>query len=142
MSCFPTFHEKLSSACQFVSTRCFGVEWFAPNCANGPTLITGSPEFESDGPVQSAVLVAAHNPTLLGSKLRSCGKNPSAKRFHPNRASFTFVGEITRTYEIATSCTRVGVYVLKPGKIPPPVNASGKLCTLSPKKYRPVKMLF
>src|SRR5580692_7326714 len=109
MSCFPTFHEKLSSACQFESTRCRGSEWFAPSCEKPLTSITGNPWFEVTVPVQPATLVAAQSPTLLGSKLWSCGKNTSAKRFQPSRASFTLVGESTLTYEIETSCTLVGV---------------------------------
>ena len=48
----------------------------------------------------------------------SSGKNPSAKRFHPRRASFTWLEFTTLTYEIETSWTRVGVCVLKPGKKP------------------------
>src|SRR5271156_5060737 len=132
-SCFPIFHEKLSSACQLESTRWRGSEWLAPSCEKGPTSITGNPWLEITAPVQSPVVVAAHSPTLLGSKFWSCGKNPSAKRFQPSRASFTLVGESTLTYEIETSCTLVGVNVLNPGSTPPPVSASGKLCLLSPK---------
>ncbi len=37
------------------------------------------------------------SPIEVGSKLRSCGKNPSAKRFHPSRASLTMDGEIVET---------------------------------------------
>src|SRR5580692_1666545 len=108
-SCFPIFHEKLSSACQLESTRCRGSEWFAPSCEKGLTTITGSPWLEVTAPVQLAVVVAAQSPTLLGSKLWSCGKKPSAKRFQPRRASLTLVGESTLTHEIETSCTLVGV---------------------------------
>src|ERR1700677_224816 len=90
ISCLPTLHEKLSRACQFESKRWRGVEWFAPNWAKPLTSITGRPEFDALGPVQAAVEVAAQSPTLLGSKAWSCGKNPSANRFQPSRASFTF----------------------------------------------------
>src|ERR1700752_3474727 len=96
-SCLPIFHEKLSNACQFESTRWRGSEWFAPSWEKLPTSITGSPWFEVTAPVQPAVLLAAQSPTLLGWKLWSCGKNPSAKRFQPSRASLTLVGESTLT---------------------------------------------
>src|SRR5580704_3094302 len=127
-SCFPIFHEKLSSACQLESTRCRGSEWLAPSCGKPLTSITGNPWLEVTAPVQPATVVAAQRPTLLGSKLWSCGKKPSANRFQPSRASFTLVGESTLTYEIETSCTLVGVNVLNPGSTLPPVSASGKLC--------------
>src|SRR5271156_1459434 len=110
MSCFPIFQLRLSNACQFESTRCRGSEWLAPICANPDTSITGSPESADPDPEQSAVEVAAHNPIELGWKAASCGKNPSANRFQPRRASFSIVGERIRTYDNDTSCTRVGVF--------------------------------
>jgi hypothetical protein len=90
--------------CQFESTRCLGSPLSEPNCAKGDTLIVGNPKLYVVAPVS--------NPIDDGSKLRSSGKNPSANRFHPSRASFTTVGVSVATSEIDTSCTRVGVNVL------------------------------
>src|ERR1017187_10939496 len=90
-SCFPTFHEKSSTNCVFVSTRARGSPEVVPGWAKKlfapvgvyETRIIGRPE--SCGPPfwQSASELAAHSPTELGWKLWSCGKKPSANRFQP-----------------------------------------------------------
>ena len=67
-----------------------------------------------------------------GLKLLSSGKNPSAKRFQPKRASFTCDEFTTFTHDSETNCTRVGVTVLKPGSRPPASWANGKLWLLFP----------
>src|SRR5277367_5977118 len=75
-----------------------------PSWGNTSADITGSPRSNPVAPVSS--------PIEAGSNFWSWGKNPSAKRFQPARASVSTEGETVVTYEIETSCTRVGVAVL------------------------------
>src|SRR5690349_6610496 len=112
--------------CQFESTRDLGTELVAPITENPPTLILGNPK---SNPEVTPVSI----PIEFGLKPLSSGKNPSTNRFQPSRASFTWFAFTTFTYESETSCTRVGVTVLKPGKRPPASCANGKLWSLSPK---------
>src|SRR5947209_1132765 len=105
--------------CQFVSTRWRGTLEVAPITEKLPTEILGKPKLNDVTPVSK--------PIELGLRVLSSGKNPSAKRFHPRRASFTSEAFTTFTYDSETSCTRVGVTVLKPGKSPPASCANGKL---------------
>src|SRR5581483_1117799 len=105
--------------CQLASTRLRGTPLVAPICEKPPTLIAGSPP--------SYVPTPVFKPIELGLKDWSCGKNPSANRFHPKRASFTWFELTTFTYESETNCTRVGVTVLKPGRMPADNCANGKL---------------
>src|SRR5579863_29350 len=111
--------------CQFVSTRSLGTLAVAPGFAKPVTPINGKPPLNALTPVS--------RPIELGRKLWSCGKKPSANRFQPSRASFTWDEFTTLTYDRDTNCTRVGVVVLKPGSNPPASCAKGKLWVLSPK---------
>src|SRR5438270_9609515 len=113
--------------CQFESTRERGTEVVAPITEKAPlaTLIFGKPKSKGE-------VTPVSNPMEAGLNVWSSGKNPSAKRFQPRRASFKDV-PIILTYDSETSCTRVGVMVLKPGSNPPANCAKGKLWSLSPK---------
>src|SRR6516162_8103518 len=110
--------------CQFVSTRCRGIEAVAPMTENDPTEMWGSPPLYGVTPVSK--------PIDAGLKLWSSGKNPSTKRFQPSRASLTCAELTIFTQESDTSCTVVGVTVLKPGSSPPANCANGKLWLLLP----------
>src|ERR1039457_3224959 len=110
--------------CQLVSTRCRGTPALAPILEKPPTEISGNPPLKE--------LVPVSNPIEVGLKLLSCGKNPSAKRFHPKRASLTSAELTIFTHDRATNCTRVGVTVLNPGSTPPANCAKGKLWSLLP----------
>src|ERR1700693_3617727 len=122
-SCLLIFQDRLSINWLLVSTRCRGSPEVAPNCEKNPAppvafgarIMMGRP-LESQVPNDAGTL---QNPMLLGLKLLSCGKKPSAKRFQPYRNSFTLVGESTLTKEMETSCTRVGVTVSYPRNPPP-----------------------
>src|SRR5215813_2641302 len=107
MSWRPNFHEKLSTKCQLESTRARGTEFVAPITEKPATLIFGNPKSNGD-------VTPVFRPIEEGSKLWSSGKKPSTKRFHPSRVSFTWLGLSTLTNDNETSCTRVGVTVLKP----------------------------
>src|ERR1700687_512498 len=108
--------------CQFESTRERGMELVAPMTEKPPlaTVIFGRPK--SNGEV-----TPVSKPIDEGLKLCSSGKTPSTNRFHPKRASFTWLALTTFTYESETNCTRVGVVVLKPGRSPQANCANGKL---------------
>src|SRR5262245_61316091 len=126
MSCLPDFQEKLSTKCQFESTRARGTEFVAPITEKLPTLIFGKPK-------SNGFVTPVFSPIEDGSKSLSSGKNPSTKRFQPRRVSLTWLELTTFTNESETNCTRVGVTVLKPGNSPPASCANGKLWSLSPK---------
>ena len=65
------------------------------DCSRDANRIFGNPKlYWSAFGVPGATVFS---PMEVGSKLRSCGKKPSAKRFHPSRASFTTVGEMVET---------------------------------------------
>src|ERR1035438_5163624 len=105
--------------CQLESTRLRGTLGVEPITENWPTEIFGSPKSYDVTPVS--------RPIDEGSKVLSSGKNPSTNRFHPSRASFTCAEFTILTYDSDTSCTVVGVVVLKPGNRPPANCANGKL---------------
>src|SRR5690242_10973181 len=106
--------------CQLESTRDRGTELVAPITEKFPTVIFGRPKSNGEA-------TPVFSPIDEGSKLLSSGKKPSTKRFQPSRASFTWLALTTFTYESDTSCTRVGVTVLNPGRSPPASCAKGKL---------------
>src|SRR5260370_33196789 len=138
-SCLFILQEKLSRSWLLVSTRRRGSPEVAPSCEKKPDAPVGVGETRMIGIPDEwqvpNVIGTLQSPIVLGSKLWSWGKNPSAKRFHPYRSSLTIVGETTLEYETDTTCTLVGVTVSKPGRCPPVAfNASGNCWVLSPKK--------
>src|SRR5258706_3429467 len=86
----------------------------------------------SRGNPKSCAVQPVFKPMVEGSNLASWGKKPSANRFHPPRISMTSLGVHKWMYESDSTCTRVGVTVLKLGTVVPPPSASGKLWSLSP----------
>src|ERR1700691_1661474 len=88
-SCLFSFQEKPSMNWLLLSTRCRGSDEDAPSCEKLPTVMIGRPELTHEGVVAATL----QSPIVLGSNAWSCGKNPSANRFHPYRISLIFVGE-------------------------------------------------
>src|SRR3954469_18209389 len=86
-SCLFIFHEKLSMNWLLVSTRCRGSPEVAPSCEKNPEAPVGVGDTRMIGkPCEwqvPNVTGTLHSPIVLGSKLLSCGKNPSANRFRP-----------------------------------------------------------